>query len=82
MFAKSLPVLPIAFVSWLASLLPPPRVRLSGVDELKGMSDRELADLGIGRSEIPHVMEADRHARVGGHPGLHMESTGSPPPRG
>ena len=57
MFAKSLHLLPIAFVSWLASLLPAPRTRVRGVDELKGMSDRELADIGIGRSEIPHALQ-------------------------
>jgi hypothetical protein len=70
MFAKSLPLLPVAFVAWLASLLPERRVPAPGADELAGMSDRELTDLGIGRSEIPHVLEADRHARAGGHRGF------------
>lgn len=33
-----------------------------GADELVGMSERELKDLGIGRSEIPHVLEAEARA--------------------
>lgn len=27
-----------------------------GRDELRGMSERELGDLGIGRSEVPYVL--------------------------
>jgi uncharacterized protein YjiS (DUF1127 family) len=30
--------------------------------QLRGMSDSELADLGIGRSQIPSVMEEGCHA--------------------
>lgn len=36
--------------------------------ELRRMSDRELSDLGVGRSEIPHVLAACRPAG-GGRPG-------------
>lgn len=35
---------------------------VQGVQELMGMSERELSDLGIGRSEIPHVLEAQARA--------------------
>lgn len=28
----------------------------AGGDELRGMSDHDLKDLGIGRSEIPHIL--------------------------
>lgn len=65
MFAKSLSLLPVAFVSWLASLLPAARTPVRGADELMGMSERELTDLGIGRSEIPRVLEEEcRGARM------------------
>ena len=64
MFAKSLPLLPVALMARLASLLPVRSVPARGADELMGMSDRELTDLGIGRSEIPHVLDEEcREAR-------------------
>lgn len=65
MSAKSLPLLPVAFVAWLASLLPARRVPVAGADELMGMSERELTDLGIGRSEIPHVLDEERRKALG-----------------
>lgn len=39
------------WADWLRHL---PRV--ASHNELRGMSDRELQDLGIGRSEIPHLL--------------------------
>lgn len=65
MFANTLP-LPGALLSRLlhvvrrfaGALVPARRARAQGVDELMAMSERELSDLGIGRSEIPHVLEA------------------------
>lgn len=30
-----------------------------GADELRAMSDRDLKDLGIGRSEVAHVLRGD-----------------------
>lgn len=66
---SSLPFAPaaaaLAFAAWavgvvrgavVAAFKPGP-ARPRGGDELMGMSDRELSDLGIGRSEIPHVLE-------------------------
>lgn len=69
MFANTLP-LPIALFSRLlhavrrfaAAVVPARRGSVQGADELMGMSERELSDLGIGRSEIPHVLEAQAHA--------------------
>jgi uncharacterized protein YjiS (DUF1127 family) len=34
-----------------------------GADELRAMGERELRDLGIGRCEIPHLLETDRVRR-------------------
>lgn len=69
MFANTLP-LPTALLSRLlhvvrrlaGALVPARRARVQGVDELMAMSERELSDLGIGRSEIPHVLEAEAQA--------------------
>ena len=64
-----------AFVAWAAGVVrravavafKPGPARPRGADELMGMSDRELRDLGIGRSEIPHVLdEESRQARSSG----------------
>ena len=33
--------------------------RGSTLAELRGMSDRELADMGLGRSDLPRVFDAD-----------------------
>lgn len=40
----------------IASALPPARHQPLGADELRGMGDLELRDLGLGRSEIPYVL--------------------------
>ena len=43
--------------------------------QLRGMSDRELADIGVGRSQIPAVLDED-----GCHPGPRIKSgAGSTP---
>lgn len=44
----------------LAARLPRPRHQPLGADELRGMGDQELKDLGLGRSEIPYVLRAQR----------------------
>lgn len=61
MYAKSLPLLPFAFLSWVATFAPVRKKRgpAPGADELLAMSDRDLSDLGIGRSEIPHVLDEE-----------------------
>lgn len=47
-----------------AAVAPRRRAPVPGAGELAGMSDRELTDLGIGRSEVPHVLdEASRASR-------------------
>lgn len=54
-----------AFAAWLLGVVrsavvaafKPGPARPRGADELRGMSDHELRDLGIGRSEIPHVLD-------------------------
>ena len=68
MFANTLS-LPTASLSRLlrvlqqcAAVFVPRRGPVRGADELMGMSERELKDLGIGRSEIPHVLEAEARA--------------------
>lgn len=43
----------------IASRLPT-RHQPLGADELRGMGDLELRDLGLGRSEIPHVLRPPR----------------------
>lgn len=69
MFANTLP-LPAALFSrvfhaarrFARALVPARHTPVHGADELMGMSERELSDLGIGRSEIPHVLEAEARA--------------------
>jgi uncharacterized protein YjiS (DUF1127 family) len=47
-----------------AAVAPRQRAPVPGAGELAGMSDRELTDLGIGRSEVPHLLdEASRASR-------------------
>ena len=47
-----------------AAVAPRRRAPVPGAEELAGMSERELTDLGIGRSEVPHVLdEASRDSR-------------------
>jgi uncharacterized protein YjiS (DUF1127 family) len=65
MFANtvSLPATPVLRLlrvarRFVAALVPARRGPVHGAEELMGMSERELSDLGIGRSEIPHVMDA------------------------
>jgi uncharacterized protein YjiS (DUF1127 family) len=47
--------------------------------QLRGMSDRELADLGIGRSEIPAVLEAPAFEAAATSPGTGGRTGGSRP---
>ncbi|MBX3653383.1 MAG: DUF1127 domain-containing protein [Ramlibacter sp.] len=50
-----------------------------GEGELRGMTDRELADLGIGRSEVPALLHADLDAwRYVTWPGTGGRTGGSP----
>jgi uncharacterized protein YjiS (DUF1127 family) len=58
-------------LQWLLAFLPaarlpraapspwrkPKRPQVLGAAELRGMSDYELKDLGIGRSEVPHLID-------------------------
>jgi uncharacterized protein YjiS (DUF1127 family) len=43
---------------------PRPARRSPGARELRAMSDHELKDLGIGRSEIAYVLEAPGPCRA------------------
>lgn len=52
----ALPTWPRA-VAWLARVLRPAP---SGAGELRGMSELELKDLALGRSEVGHAFEAGR----------------------
>ena len=54
------------------------RARRRQEAQLRGMSDRELADLGIGRSEIPAVLEAPA-AEAATSPGTGGRTGGSRP---
>jgi hypothetical protein len=47
----------------LGAMVPAPRTQHA--PELCGMTDRELTDLGIGRSEIPAVMASSRSHETG-----------------
>ena len=52
-----------------------------GYDELRGMSDRDLADIGIGRSEVEAVLAAtspETGARTAGSPATFRHGLSAP----
>jgi uncharacterized protein YjiS (DUF1127 family) len=71
------PVVPAARPGLAARLMGGARARFSAwnarrvaLDALAGMTDRELADIGIARSDIPRVMSRafiEEHAGNGAH---------------
>lgn len=70
----------MALMNWIWNWLGGARAHQRlGDAELRGMSDRELTDLGIGRSEVPALLHADADPRRSvTWPGTGARTGGSP----
>jgi len=58
-FVLALPLPILRWPQWRRAAKPDVEHSRLGEAELRGMSDYELKDLGIGRSEVPGVLEAE-----------------------